>query len=207
MRLYADAPVLRLRQVTGDLLVLAWVIAWVLIGRFAYRVVNVLAAPGVTLEDAGTSLRGGLLDIGESMAGVPLVGDQLRAPFESAAGAAGSVADAGVGLQEGVAQVALIIAVAIAAWPILAVTLRWIPSRLRFARRAGAARRLVAAGADLDLFALRALATLPLTTLARISPDPAGDWRRGDPVVLRELAAVELRTVGLRLPELPVVAP
>ena len=198
MRLYADAPVLRLRQVTGDLLVLAWVIAWVLIGRFAYRVVNVLAAPGVTLEDAGTSLRGGLLDIGESMAGVPLVGDQLRAPFESAAGAAGSVADAGVGLQEGVAQVALIIAVAIAAWPVLAVAGWWIRSRVRFARRADAARRLVAT--DLDLFALRAVATLPLTTLARISPDPAGDWRRGDPAVVRELAAVELRTLGLRLP-------
>ena len=206
MKLYADAPVLRLRQVTGDLLVLAWVIGWVLIGRFVHRVVSVLAAPGVTLENAGTSLQVGLLDIGESMSGVPLVGDQLQAPFEGAAGAAGSVADAGVGLQEGVAQVALILAVAIAAWPILAVAGRWVPGRVRFARRASAARRLVAAGTDLDLFALRALATLPLTALARISPDPAGDWRRGDPDVVRELAAVELRAVGLRLPALRAAA-
>lgn len=177
-----------------------------LIGRFVHGVVGALAAPGVTLEEAGTSLRGGLLDVGESMAGVPLVGDQLQAPFESAAGAAGSVADAGVGFQEGVAQVAIVVAVAVVAWPILAVAGRWIPHRLRLARRAHAARRLVAEGADLDLFALRALATLPLTTLARVSGDPAGDWRRGDQSVVRELAGVELRALGLRLPEQPAAA-
>jgi hypothetical protein len=58
----------------------------------------------------------------------------------------------------------------------------------------------VDADADLDLFALRAMANQPLHVLARISSDPAGDWRRRDPAVVRALAAVELRSAGLRPP-------
>ncbi len=54
--------------------------------------------------------------------------------------------------------------------------------------------------ADLDLFALRAVANQPLHVLARISPDPAGAWRRKDVDVVRRLAALELQDAGLVLP-------
>ena len=53
---------------------------------------------------------------------------------------------------------------------------------------------------DLDLFALRALARQPMHRLAKISDDPAGAWRRGDPEVVRRLAVLELREVGLKPP-------
>ena len=90
--------------------------------------------------------------------------------------------------------------VLIAVIPVLLVLAVWLPARVRFARRAGAAQRFVDADADLDLFALRAMAGQPMHLLARISDDPAGAWRRGDPDVVRRLAVLELRSVGLRPP-------
>ena len=56
----------------------------------------------------------------------------------------------------------------------------------------------MAAGRDLDLFALRALATQPVHVLARVADDPAGAWRAGDAEVVSRLADLELRAVGLR---------
>jgi hypothetical protein len=50
-------------------------------------------------------------------------------------------------------------------------------------------------GADLELFALRALANRPLRELYRVTPDPAGALRAGD---YAGLAALELRSLGLR---------
>lgn len=200
MTLYSDHPAQRLRQVIADVLVVASVVAWVLVGRAVHATVARLAGPGRTLEDAGSSLESGLADAGSALSGVPVVGGDLAAPFARAGGAAGAITNSGVGIQEGVAQAALIAGLAVAGGPILLTLTLWLVTRLRFARRATAARRLLAAGADLDLFALRGLTRLPLPALARVSADPAGDWRRGDPEVVRALAGLELQTVGLRLP-------
>lgn len=200
MKLYADQPARRLGQILLDLLVLGWVVLWVRVGQGVHDVVGRLAGPGRTLEEAGTSLSAGLTSVGETMADVPLVGDDLRAPFDAAGRAAGEITDAGVGLQQGVATTALVIAVAIAAWPILVAVLWWLRRRLAFAREATAVQRLVRGGADLDLFALRALTRQSLPVLSRISPDPAGDWRRGDEDVVRALAHLELGDAGFALP-------
>jgi hypothetical protein len=65
---------------------------------------------------------------------------------------------------------------------------------------ARAAQAFLDEGADLDLFALRAMATQPMHVLAAISPDPVGAWRAGDRSVIDRLAEVELRRSGLTLP-------
>jgi hypothetical protein len=70
--------------------------------------------------------------------------------------------------------------------------------RGRFVRRATAAQRFIDAAADLDLFALRAMARQPMRRLAAVSPDPTGAWRRGDQATIRSLALLELRDSGLR---------
>jgi hypothetical protein len=54
--------------------------------------------------------------------------------------------------------------------------------------------------ADLDLFALRAMASQPMHVLAAISPDPVAAWRSGDRAVITRLAEVELHRSGLNLP-------
>ena len=66
-------------------------------------------------------------------------------------------------------------------------------------------RRFIDATADLDLFALRALARQPMHVLARVHDDPAGAWRASDPDVIAALADLELRECGLR-PRAPLSA-
>ncbi len=198
--LYAQTPWRRARQIVGDLLVVGWVVLWVRAGLWVHEVVGRLAAPGRTLEDAGSSLSDSLNSAGDTVARVPLVGDDVRAPFTAAGGAADSIARAGVEVQDGAHQLALVLGLTIAALPILLVVAVWLYSRIRFVRKARAATRILDSAADLDLFALRALATQPVRALARVSDDPANAWRRRDPDVVRELASLELRSLGLRAP-------
>ena len=76
----------------------------------------------------------------------------------------------------------------------------WAVLRGRFIRRATAAQRFIDEAADLDLFALRAMARQPMSRLARVCDDPAGAWRRSDQEMIRALAVLELRDSGLRPP-------
>ncbi|WP_456786005.1 hypothetical protein [Cellulomonas sp. P5_C5] len=200
MTLYAQTPWRRARQIVADLIVVCWVVLWVRAGQRVYDVVGQLAAPGRTLEAAGSSLSESLTSAGDTVARVPLVGDDVRAPFTAAGGAADSIADAGVEVQEGAHQIALVLGLTVAAVPILLVVGVWLLVRARFVSRARAAGRILDSAADLDLFALRALATQPVRALARVSDDPANAWRRGDPEVVRALASLELGSLGLRAP-------
>jgi hypothetical protein len=79
---------------------------------------------------------------------------------------------------------------------VLLVAVLYVPFRIRFVRRASAARRFV--GADPALLALRALANQPLRSLTAISHDPVAAWRENDPATVRALADLELRTLGLK---------
>lgn len=200
MTLYAQTPWRRSRQIIGDLVVAGWVVLWVRAGLWVHDVVGQLAAPGRTLENAGSSLAESMASAGDTVARLPLVGDDARVPFSAAGGAADSIARAGVEVQQGATQLALLLGIMIAAVPILLVVAAWLRARVRFVSRARAARRILDSAADLDLFALRALAHQPVRALAAVSDDPANAWRRGDPDVVRALASLELRSLGLRAP-------
>ena len=200
MKLYADAPVRRTRQIVVDLLVVVWVVLWIRAGQAVHDATLRLAVPGRQLETAGSGLSENLRSASDQVSGVPLIGDRLQAPFDAAGRAAAQLTQAGRDQQSAVGHLALVLGVCIAAIPILVAVALWLPLRIRFVRRASAAQKFIDADADLDLFALRALARQPMHLLARISPDPAGAWRRSDPGVVRELALLELRTVGLHPP-------
>jgi hypothetical protein len=205
--LYAQTPWRRARQVIGDLLVVGWIVFWVRAGLWVHDVVGRLAAPGRTLEDAGSSLSDSMSSAGDTVAHVPLVGDDARAPFTAAGDAADSIARAGVEVQHGAVHLALLLGLTIAVVPIVLVAAAWLRTRAQFVGRARAARRILDSAADLDLFALRALATQPVGALARVSDDPADAWRRGDPEIVRALASLELRSLGLRAPAVPTPPP
>lgn len=198
MKLYADLPGLRLRQVLLDLAVLAWSLGWLRMGQAVHRQVLKLAAPGRTLESAGGDLSRTLGDAAERAEGVPLLGGPLSAPLDGASGAAARLAAAGAGQQDAVARLALLLALAVALAPTLAVLLRWLPGRARWAREASAAARLLAGRPDDELFALRALAHRPLHELRRVHPEPGHAYREGDREVVHRLAALELAALGLR---------
>jgi hypothetical protein len=78
------------------------------------------------------------------------------------------------------------------------VVLGWLPLRLRWIRRATLAASLRARPSGRDLLALRALTRQPLRRLVAIHPDPATAWRDGENAAMESLAALELRTLGLR---------
>ena len=201
MKLYADAPGHQARQVLGDLLLVLWIALWVRLSQVVSDATLALAAPGEQIEEAGTGLAGKLRDAGGTVGGLALVGDQARAPFDGAGDAADRIAAAGAAQVEAVQTLAFWLSLAVGSIPILVVVAFYVPLRWRFIRTASAGRRFVDSGADLDLFALRAMSNQPLHRLARISDDPVRAWRDGDPDVVRALAALELRDTGLGLPK------
>jgi hypothetical protein len=198
VKIYADRFPTAARQFVTDLLAVAWVYLWARAGMWLHDLIEKLAVPGQKLEGAGGGLADNLADAGGKVGRVPIVGDELTAPFTQAAEAARSMADAGRDQQALVADLALGLSLAVVVFPIALVVLGWLPLRLRWMRRAAAAKALRSAPAGRDLLALRALATQPLTKLTRINPDVAEAWRRGDDTTVDALAALELRALGLR---------
>lgn len=200
MKLYADSSVHRARQLLGDVLLLVWVAVWVRVALVVHDATLMLAEPGERIADAGGGLADRLREAGRAVGDVPVVGGEVRTPFDGAGDAAQSIADAGRAQVEAVTALAFWLGLAVGAIPILVIAAVYLPLRLRFVREATAGQRFIDSADDLDLFALRAMARQPMHRLARISPDPAGAWRRGDGQVIRALAELELRDSGLAAP-------
>jgi hypothetical protein len=201
MQLYAQHPAVRSRQLSADLGFAAWILLWVLLARAVHRAVLVLAEPGRAVEDLGSSVSGNMRSAADAADGVPVVGDELASPFDALADAGTEVSGAGVAAQDAVGTLALVLAVLLVALPVGWLALRWLPWRFGYAREAGAAARLTKGTPDLELLAARALATAPLPQLAALPEGTGAAWRAGDPTAVRALAALELRRLGLRLPD------
>lgn len=200
MKLYADLPARRTRQVLADALMLLWVVLWILVARAAHEATMAFAAPGRALEDAGGEFRDRMLGAGDRVDDLPLLQDRIAEPFRDVSGVGADIASAGTDLVTAAERVALIAGLTTALIPITIVGAVWLALRVRWIRRATTAARFIDSRHDLDLFALRAMAHQPMTALARISDDPAGAWRRGDSAVIRSLAELELADAGLRMP-------
>lgn len=200
MKLYSDVGPQRFGQLLGDLMLVAWVWLCVELGLLVFRITNALGAPGRKAAEAGDGLAGDLRRLSEPIGKVPAVGDELRSPIDGAAGAAGKLAQAGRDQAHAVEQLAYVLAGVSIGLPVLFALLIWLPRRIRFSRRATAAQKFIDNAADLDLFALRAMANQPMHKLARIADDPVAAWREGDRRVIAELADLELRSTGLKAP-------
>lgn len=200
MKLYADLPGRRAAQVLSDFFMLAWVVLWVWLARKVYDATMLLAEPGRRLEGAGSGFRGKMNGAGDAVDNLPFMQDRLADPLRNVAGVGTSIEDAGRQLVDAVSRLAFALELVTALVPIVLMTCLWLYLRGRFVIRAAAAQRLIDEDSDLDLFALRAMAHQPMRKLARVTPDPAGAWRRGDTAQIRELALLELRDSGLRPP-------
>jgi hypothetical protein len=198
MRWYADAPGRRSRQVLADVLVLAWVVLWVLVGRWVFGLVLTLAAPAEPLRQAGTTLRDRMLDAAARVTQIPLVGEELDAPFTGAAGVGTDLVSAGDRLESSVRTVAWVVSLLSAGTPVLLVVLVWALARLAWVRRAAALAHEVSDLESTELLALRALVRQHPRRLQEVFADPLAAFRSGDPEALRRLADLELAEVGLR---------
>ena len=204
MRLYADRPDLRTRQLAADAGLLAWAVLWVLVARVVHSAVLVLAEPGRAVADLGRSISDSMGSAAGAAEDVPVVGDELSAPFDALGDAGGAVTGAGEGASDAVQTLATVLSVVLVLLPVGWLLLRWARWRLGWLREARSADRLLAYGADglpdLELLAARAMATAPLPQLARLPAGTGAGWRAGDPVALRALAGLELERLGLRVP-------
>jgi hypothetical protein len=196
--MYADRLTTAVRQLLTDIFIVIWVYLWIRAALWVHAMVLKLGVPGEKMQSSGTSLADNLADAGGKVGRVPLVGDQLTKPFNGAADAARSLADAGRQQQEIVGNVALIVALTVVALPLALVLFGWLPLRLRWMRRAGVASRVRNEPAGKDLLALRALAGRPLNQLTKLGPDIAQSWRNGDAAAVDALAALELSDLGLK---------
>lgn len=199
MKLYADFPARAARQILGDLVALALVVAGVIAGVVVHGVIAGFSAVGEQLRDAGSGFRETMTEVGQTLGDVPVIGGGIRVPFDTASGAGGQVADAGQGVVDLVNAIAVFAGVTTALGPILVVVAVWVIPRLVIARRAGEARDLAASPDGAELLALRALATRPVRELTSVDRRPLEAWRQGDRAAIRGLAQLELRRVGVKL--------
>jgi hypothetical protein len=195
MKLYAEVPHFRNRQIRNDLLVALWSFLWIRAGMAIHDLVTKLAGPGDFVERAGRRWSGGVTEVGGRLAEVPLVGDDIQSGFERLAGAGDFLRNAGQAQQNAVHDLALWLGLLLALIPISIVVLLWLPRRLRWMREAAAASHIRVDADDLHLFALRAIARRSLEELRSATPDPAKAYATGD---YEPLAALELQALGLR---------
>jgi hypothetical protein len=201
MRIYAERPTRAALQLLADLLAVGWIALCVYVAQMTQDLLLQLQEPARTLAGAGESIRGAFDDAARTASGVPFVGDDLARALGTGTGAGDSLAAAGNQQVEAIATFAFGTAVAIVVLGAMPVLMVWLPLRVRYARLTRSA--VTARTVDTDLLALRAITRRPVRSLLKIAPDPAAAWRRDDRAVVRALAALELRSLGLRSPRTP----
>src|SRR6516165_10521967 len=194
---YATTPGRLLAQLFSDVVVVIWTFLWVLVGLAVHSAVSTIAEVGRQVKGGADGVADSLESAGHSAEHIPLVGDAVSKPLTAASEAALDIAGAGHDLDTTASWLAVVLALAVAATPILAVAGPWLFLRLRFFRRKWVVTALAATTAGQQLLALRALANRSPAKLAAVSADPVGAWRREDPVIIAALAALELRAAGI----------
>jgi hypothetical protein len=196
---YSTRPVRLLAQLFSDFAVVAWTAIWVLVGLAVYDAIDTIAAAGRQVENGANGVAGSLASAGHGASRIPMVGDAVAKPLNSASQAALDIAGAGRNLDTTASWLAVLLAMAVVALPILVAVAPWLFLRIRFFRRKWVVTGLAATPEGQQLLALRALTNRPPRKLAALSVDPVGAWRREDPVTIQALASLELRAAGITL--------
>ncbi len=196
---YATTPGRLAAQLFSDFAVLVWTAIWLLVGVAVYDAISTIAEAGRQVESGANGIAGNLASAGHGAQHIPVVGDTVSKPLTSASEAALDIAGAGHNLDTTASWLAVLLALAVVALPILIVVMPWLFLRLRFFRRKWTVTGLAATPAGEQLLALRALTNRSPRRLMAVTADPVGAWRREDPVTIRALAALELRSAGITI--------
>ncbi len=191
----------------SDLVLLGWVMAWALVAWTIKRVIEALAGPADEIGETTDALAARFDDAVDRISEVALVGEELAAPLRPIAGTLRDISEQAASQVETVHSIAWLLFFVVWLIPSLSVALLYLPPRIRRARESAQARRFIDERADLDLFALRAMAKAPMSQLAQISADPVAAWRTGDKQVIDQLADLELRRVGIGVLKEPTPRP
>jgi len=197
---YSTKPLRLFAQLMSDITVAVWTTIWVFVGFAVYSAIATIADAGRQVETGSKGVADNLASAGHGAQHIPLFGDAVSKPLAAASEAALDIAGAGHDLDSTASWLAVLLAISVAAVPILMAVVPWLFLRLRFFRRKWVVSALAATPAGQQLLALRALTNRSPAKLAAVSPDPVGGWRYEDPVTIAALAALELRAAGIRIP-------
>jgi hypothetical protein len=202
IKIWSELPVARTKEQVADVATLLWVVFWGSIVWQLFQFLSGFAAAGRAVRTGGQSMVQGGVSLGDSLAGLPLVGSQVRDIARDAIGAAGRpIADLGTELEQFIFVVAIVLALLLALVTMAPWLARYLPWRWERLRRVRAAHRVVRKAPDVAdaaitrTLAMRAVNRLDYTTLLEYTPDPFGDWASGRH---DRLARAELASVGLR---------
>ncbi|MGV8850749.1 MAG: hypothetical protein ACOH16_14535 [Propionibacteriaceae bacterium] len=201
MALYAKPSGKLVGQVVADLMTVVVAVGSYLAGRATHNAIWDLTNPLSGTASSLSSLQSRLADAASKAAEIPVVGESLQTPLSDMAGQLSNVITQISDQVSVIQRVAGIAGLVVFLVPVIVWLALWLPSRVRFARESGAAKRMLASGVGLDLFALRGLAHLPLRTLASVGTDPVAAWRDGDAEVIGTLGRRELDRLGVKAPK------
>ncbi len=202
IKIWSELPVARSKEQVADVATLVWTVFW---GSIVWRLFQFLASfaeAGRNIRDGGRTMIQGGRDLGDSLAGLPLVGSQVRDIARDAFGGAGRpLSDFGTQLEQFIFVVAIVLALMLALVTLEPWLVRYIPWRWERLRHVRAGHRAIRTAPQLSdaaierALALRAVTRLDYSTLLEYTPDPLGDWAGGRH---DRLARAELASVGLR---------
>ncbi|MHB8892303.1 MAG: hypothetical protein ACYC65_09710 [Candidatus Limnocylindrales bacterium] len=202
IKIWSELPVARLKEQVADIATLLWVVSWGSIVWQLFQLLAGFAETGRTIRDGGQTMVQSGRDLGDSLAGLPLVGSQVRDIARDAFGGAGRpLAEFGTQLEQFIFVVAIVLALMLAFVTLQPWLVRYLPWRWERLQHVRAGHRAIRTAPDLTdatmerTLAMRAVTRLDYATLLEHTPDPLGDWAGGRH---DRLAKAELASVGLR---------
>lgn len=196
MKLYAELPSQRYRQVLFDAFAVTWCYLWIRVGMYLNDLVDKLSAAGRLLIDAGQDLEDTASSVQGTVVRVPVIGTFLKERFDGLVGVGESLQESGASQVNTVDTLSMWVGTIAALLPILLALTIWLWRRAGWIRDASAATRLREDSENLYLFALRAISSRPLTDLrTREARDAIRAFHSGD---YAPLARMELKQMGLR---------
>jgi hypothetical protein len=202
IKLWSELPAARTKELIADVATLLWVVFWANVVWQLFQFLSSYGEAGRRVHGGGETMIQGGRDLGESLAGLPVVGSQARDMARTVfAGAGAPLSDFGTEMEQFIFVVAIVLALLLALVTLAPWLYRYLPwrwSRVRNLRAAHRAIRTMPGLADPSVervLALRAVTRLDYATLLEYSPDPLGDWTNGR---LDRLARAELASEGLR---------
>jgi len=202
IKIWSELPGGRLKEQIADIATLIWVFFW---GNIVWQLFQFLASfaeAGRAIRAGGANMTQGGKHLGESLAGLPVVGSQVRDATRDVFASAGRpLSDFGTELEQFIFIVAIVLALLLAIVTLAPWLTRYLPWRWERLRRVRAAHRVIRRAPDVaDAYvertlAMRAVTRLEYPALLEYTPDPIGDWSTGR---YDRLARAELASVGLR---------